>query len=150
MITFQKETFSEFLIEGKALVSKHHLEIYTGLDLTLFDVDFDAYSKIESAGKLEVYTARENGTLIGYTLWFISRHLHYKNSLTATSAAVFMNPKYRKGLQGYKLIKWSIEKLKSRQIQRILISVKPTLDFGKLLERLGASYFEKTYSIVLD
>ena len=51
---------------------------------------------------------------------------------------------------GYKFIKWTTEEIKKRNPQRILFHVKPFLDYGHLLERLGGNFFEKIYSIVTE
>ena len=148
MITYQKESFSKFVEDGKELFTKHNLEVVDQKDNILLDVNYKAYFKLEALDRLEVHTIRDDKKLIGYSLWMLFHHMHYKTSLTATSTLIYVIPEYRKGLLGYKFIKWSIEKIKKRGVQRILMGIKPDHDFGKILERLGATYFEKIYSIV--
>ena len=150
MITYQRESFSQFIADGKELFAIHNQEVVTQVDGIPLDVNYKAYFKLEEMEKLEVHTVRDDGKLIGYSLWMLYYHIHYKSSLTATSTLIYIIPEYRKGLLGYKLIKWSIDKIKKRGVQRLIIGVKPDHDFGKLLERLGATLFEKTYSIVLE
>ena len=150
MITYQSEPLSKFIEDGREMFKRHSEESSDRPDVIPLNINFNMYLKLEAANKIIALTARDDGKLVGYTLWILTRHLHYSTSLTATSSLVYVDPEYRKGLTGYKLIKWSIEKIKKRGVQRILIGVKPNKDFGKILERLGATYFEKTYSIVLD
>ncbi len=150
MITFQTESFAKFIEDGKEIFKKHNKEVVLQDTQISLDVNYKAYFKLAEANRLEVCTIRDDGKLIGYTLWMLHYHVHYKTSLTANSTLIYVVPEYRKGLLGYKLIKWSINKLKERGVQRLMIGVKPHHDFGKLLERLGAFYFEKTYTIVLD
>ena len=150
MITFQKEPFLQFIEDGKEIFAKHNKEVVPSSDQIPLNVNYKAYFKKEETNNLEVYTVRDDGKLIGYTLWMLHYHIHYQTSLTANSTLIYVVPEYRKGLLGYKLIKWSIQKLKKRGVQRIMMGVKPDHDFGKLLERLGAKQFEKIYSIVLD
>jgi len=80
----------------------------------------------------------------------VVNHLHYKKSITASSDVLYISPEYRQGMLGYKFIKWTTEEIKKRNPQRILFHMKPFLDYGKIVERLGGHYFEKTYSIVLE
>lgn len=150
MITFQKESFTKFISDGKELFFVHNQEVVEQVEGIPLDVNYKAYFKMEALDKLEVHTVRDDGKLIGYSLWMLYYHPHYKTSLTANSTLIYIMPSYRKGLLGYKLIKWSIDRIKDRGVQRILIGVKPDHDFSKILERLGASFFEKIYSIVSD
>jgi GNAT superfamily N-acetyltransferase len=150
MITFQTEPFAKFIQDGKEIFAEHNNEVVLQDKQISLDVNYKAYFKLAEADKLEVCTIRDNGKLVGYTLWMLHYHIHYKTSLTANSTLIYVVPEYRKGLLGYKLIKWSINKLKERGVQRLMMGVKPNYDFGRLLERLGASHFEKIYTIALD
>jgi len=150
MITFQKEPGSVFLPDAKDLFKLHANEASEHLDKIPLDPNFEQYFKLEELNKIEVHTARDDGKLIGYSLWLLGRHIHYKKSLTATSTLIYLLPQYRNGTTGFTFIRWTIEEIKKRKPQRILMSVKPSNDFGRLVERLGGNYFEKVYSFVLE
>lgn len=149
MITFQKEPMFPFVHEAMALFKEHYEEIAERTDVIELDPDLDRYKALENAKILEVHTARDGDKLVGYSVWMVVNHLHYKKSVTASSDILYIHPEYRKGLLGYKFLKWTIEEIKTRSPQRILFHMKPFLDYGHLVERLGGHYFEKTYSIVL-
>ena len=150
MITFQKEPLFPFADEAMTLFKEHYDEIAERTDVIELDPDYERYQKLYDMGILEIHTAREDGKLIGYSLWMIVNHIHYKKSITASSDVLYIHPNSRKGLLGYKFIKWTTEQIKERKPQRILFHMKPFLDYGHLLERMGGKYFEKTYSIVLE
>jgi hypothetical protein len=150
MITFQKEPLGPFVQEAGSLFQGHYEEIAERTDVIKLDPDLKRYHTLENQNMLEVHTMREDGELVGYSLWFVVLHMHYKNSLTANSDILYINPKYRKGMTGVKFIKWSLEEIKKRKPQRIMFHVKPFLDYSPILERLGANYFEKIYSIVME
>lgn len=150
MITFQQESLDLFLEEGMDLMQKTHQEISERPDIFEFDPNLDLYEKLHKKGVFEIHTVRDDGKLIGYSLWFLSTHPHHKKSLTASSDILFLAPQSRKGMLGSKFIKWSIEEVKKRKPQRIILHVKPSLDFSPILERNGAHFFEKVYSIVLE
>ena len=148
MITFQKESLGVFLSESMEMLKEHYKEIAEGQDVIEFDPDLDRYYEMEKRGILDVHTARDEGKLVGYSLWFTAPHLHYKKSLTSHSDLLYVTPEYRKGMFGARFIKWTTDEIKKRNPQRILFHVKPFLDYGPLLERQDAHYFEKIYSIV--
>jgi len=150
MITFQKEAPEPFTQEAMDLFQKHYEEIAERTDVIVLDPDLKRYNNLYSQNMLEIHTIRDDGKLVGYSLWFVMNHIHYKNSLTANSDVLYISPDYRKGMLGVKFIKWSLEEIKKRNPQRIMFHVKPFMDYSPILERLGANYFEKTYSMVME
>lgn len=150
MITFQQEAPSPFADEAVELFKKHYEEVAERQDVIELDPNIERYNQLYNAKTLEIHTARDDGKLIGYSLWVVVNHLHYKKSITASSDVIYISPEYRQGMLGYKFIKWTTEEIKKRNPQRILFHMKPFLDYGKIVERLGGHYFEKTYSIVLE
>ena len=153
MITFQKEPlekFQSFIDEAVLLLKEHYEELAERTDVIELDPDVEKYQKLLEMNILEVHTARDDGNLVGYALWMVMNHLHYKKSVTASSDILYIHPNYRKGIFGYKFVKWTTEEVKKRSPQRILFHMKPHLDYGHLVERLGGHFFEKTYSIVLE
>ena len=150
MITFQQEAPSPFSDEAVELFKRHYEEIAERQDIIELDPNIERYNQLYNSKILEIHTARDDGKLIGYSLWVVVNHLHYKKSITASSDVLYISPEYRKGMLGYKFIKWTTEEIKKRNPQRIQFHMKPFLDYGKIVERLGGHYFEKTYSIVLE
>jgi hypothetical protein len=150
MITFQQEAPSPFADEAVELFKKHYEEVAERQDVIELNPNIEKYNQLYKTKTLEIHTARDDGKLIGYSLWVVVNHLHYKKSITASSDVLYISPEYRQGMLGYKFIKWTTEEIKKRNPQRILFHMKPFLDYGKIVERLGGHYFEKTYSIVLE
>ena len=150
MITFQKEAPSPFADDAIQLFKDHYDEIAERTDVIDLDPNIEQYNFMFNKNMLEIHTARDDGKLVGYSIWFVVNHIHYKKSLTATSDVLYISPNYRKGMFGYKFIKWTTDEIKKRKPQRILFHVKPFLDYGHLLERLGGHFFEKSYSIVME
>ena len=96
---------------------------------------------------LHATTVRDNGVLIGYCVFIITRHVHYKKERFANSDVFFLHKDYRKGLTGYKLLKKSIDFIKQCGIRNFLITVKLSKDYPKVLRRLGFKPIEKIYSM---
>jgi len=150
MISYQKETVSSFFKDAYPLFDEHHKEVSERQDLIDHNLNVDQYQIMEDRNMLEILTIRDDGKLIGYQSWILFKALHYKTVLTVSSDLLYILPEYRKGLFGYKFLKWGLKVIKKRKPQRVLFHVKPKHDFSKLLKRLGANHFETTYSIVLE
>ena len=82
-------------------------------------------------------TARDEGKLVGYSIFFITNHLHYKSTVYANNDLLYLHPDYRKGSLGIKFIKASEIYLKNRGVAKILWHIKFNKDFRILLHRMG-------------
>lgn len=152
-LVFAKEPLSPLWLEvAKGLLNEHYQEVGPVKHGIPLDPDMVLYKELEDKGMIETHTARDrvSGELVGYSVWIITTHPHYKGSVTAFNDVVFMRKDYRKGRQGYMFLKYTIEKIKALgKVQRMLFHVKPHVDFGPTLERLGASMLETVYAITL-
>lgn len=126
----------------------HYNEISHYKDIKL-EPDLEAYIALEKQGVLRVFTARaNNGTLIGYAVYFIRRNLHYKSSLQAVQDILFLMPTHRGS--GGRLIRYCDEELKKENIQVVYHHIKAAHNFGPLLERLGYQLVDLIYAKRLD
>ena len=150
MITFQTEAPEPFTQDALELFRQHYEVIAERTDVIELDPDLDNYNLLYSKGMLEIHTARDDGKLVGYSIWFVLKHIHYKKSLTANSDVLYISPEYRKGMLGVRFIKWTTEEIKKRKPQRIVFHMKPFLDYSPIVMRLGAKLFEHAYTIVLE
>jgi GNAT superfamily N-acetyltransferase len=73
------------------------------------DVDWETYLKAQALNRLIVITARnETGRLVGGVAVVLGPHPHYA-CLSASLPLLFLDPKYRGGLDGARLV-WRAEK----------------------------------------
>lgn len=105
------------------LLQEHFLEISAYPDIAL-DPDIDAYNEVEDKGCLRCYTARLNGELIGYAVFFVRHNLHYRQSLQAVQDVLFVSKPHRSGRVGYKLIRYSEDQLRAEAVQVVYHHVK--------------------------
>ena len=150
MTVLSKEEYSEKLIEEMLPLWKaHYDEIAHFKDIPL-DPDLEVYKAIAKAGNLRIFTARQwvvNGiALVGYQVFFLKANPHYKTSLQAVQDILFMDESVRKGLTGYRFVRYCDGKLKDDGIQVVYQHVKSRHDFGHLLERLGYELQDVIYS----
>lgn len=148
MTEFKREKADDVFEEIKPLIKIHWREIAHYQDIDL-DPDWDFYSKAEAANCLRVFTARKEGKLIGYALYFLKSNAHYKGSLQASQDILFVHPEHR-GKLGMKLIKWCDAQLQAEGVQVVYHHVKTAHNFGPLLERMGYQAVDIIFAKRLD
>ena len=77
MMTYQVETVSEVIDEMETLNLLHWKEIATHKDIKKLNPDYDKYYTLESLGMLRIFTARYDGTLVGYFISLLSTQLQH-------------------------------------------------------------------------
>ncbi len=128
--------------EIATLLPEHKKEACLFGDVEL-DVNWEGYRKMADMGMLHVVFARtETGELVGYTVNFIIRHLHY-NFIMSTNDIIYMKPKYRG--HATKLIKFTEERLIEKGVNIYVLSIKPHIDFSPVVERFGYKHLESNY-----
>jgi len=150
MTTYQRESFEEAYPDAMPLLMLHWKEISSNLDIAL-DVNVEAYRTSEANNLLRIYTARDNGVMLGYVAVFVHKGLHYQQSLQATQDVFYVDPRHRGKMLGLRLIKFVENQLKEEGVQVLCQHVKikhPAL--GYLLERSGYTAVEKIYQRRLD
>lgn len=149
MLFSREPATQELCDELKPLLEKHYTEIAHYLDIPL-DPAFEQYIAMENVGALRVFTARLEGKLIGYSIFFVRPNLHYRSSLQAAQDILFIDPDHRKGSFGGRLIAFCDEELKREGVQVVYHHVKKAHNFGPLLERMGYQLVDLIYGRRLD
>jgi GNAT superfamily N-acetyltransferase len=145
MITYQVEKYSDCVEELKQLYPEHYEELSVTKSIPL-EPNYEVYKNIEDAGILKVVTCRNDADLIGYILFIVTPHLHYKSCITAVEDIYFVRKDYRKGRTGIKLFQFAEKYLKEQGVHRVIFGTKVHLDNSKLFEYLGYTFFEKLYT----
>ena len=149
-IVFEHEELTaDLVIELLPMLKKHWVEIAHYPDIQ-FNPNWDAYFQLQKNNLLVVMTARDDNKLIGYIAYFVMPNLHYKDSLQANQDVVFVDPLYRRGTLGYKLIRQSEILLKDMGVQVVTQHLKFEHDFSPLLKRLGYEDVDKLMAKRLD
>ncbi len=146
MTTYQREAVADVLNEIKPLLSMHWREIAHYQDVPL-DPDYDFYLRAQT---IRVYTARDQGALIGYGIFFVAPNKHYMGSVQAVQDILFILPQYRGKTVGPRLIAFCDEQLKSEGVQAVYHHVKAAHDFGPLLHRMGYEVVDVIHAKRLD
>ena len=146
VMLFQQEFFSDCYDEAKELLNMHYEEIALNKDFIKLNPSIEQYEDAERLGILKIFTARDEGKIVGYFAVLVTRSLHYQDHLYATNDVIFLHPDHRKGFTASKLIKFSIECLVQDSVSVLFINTKIHKPFDLLLQRLGFKHVENVYS----
>lgn len=102
----------QVVTEIKPNVARHYTEMSEGDDYGPPNIDWDSYLAASHAGLCRVVTVRDNGNLVGYSVYSIGTNLRYKHLIEAASAGIFIEKEYR-GRLGDRLVKKADEYLRN-------------------------------------
>ena len=143
---FQQEFFSDCYDEAKELLNMHYEEIALNKDFIKLNPSIEQYEDAEKQGILKIFTARDEGKIVGYFAVLVTKSLHYQDHLYAHNDVIFLHPDHRKGFTASKLIKFSIECLVQDGVSVLFMNTKIHKPFDLLLQRLGFQHIENVYS----
>lgn len=145
-IKYQREDFYKVKREVDELFYNHWEEIAVNKDKIKLNPDWSFYEAIYTSGNLGIYTVRDKEKLVGYFIVIAKPHPHYKDHLFAVNDILYLDPNYRKGLVGYKMIKFVEEDLKKMGVSVLAVNTKVHKPFDPLMERLGFDLTERVYT----
>lgn len=148
-VTYQQEFLDTCKEDSKSLIEEHWKEIALNKDVIKLNPDWEAYKALEASGSLSIFTARDNGILVGYFVVITRDHIHYKDHRFASNDILYLSPEYRRGRIGLNLIKFAEECIKQDGISVLVINTKCHKPFDSLLEYLGFTHIENIYSKLL-
>lgn len=120
-----------------ALFHAHWQEIALNKDLMKLKPLFDKYYKVEDSGMLLVIGAYSDEHLVGYSVNFITQHMHYADLWTCMNDIIYVDRAARKSGIGAALIKHTEQEAKARGAQMMLWHVKENTSMAALLPNLG-------------
>ena len=135
-LAFAVEPFREVYDEATSLLVAHWNEIAKNKHLMRLNPDENVYGELADQNKLLLVTARDGGRLVGYFLWFLVRHTHYKHVLVAEEDLHFLLPQYRQGLAGYHLLKAACEVALAHGAELLTVREKIGHEHPAILKRL--------------
>jgi len=113
------------------------------------DPDWKQYVSMEDSGMLYVFTARDEGKLVGYIVFLMTPSLHHRGLKNATMDLFYILPEYRKGLLAMKLLKFAEGHLRHDFCKIILLSCFDGSRVGDLYDRLGYRAIETSFVKVM-
>jgi len=137
-----------FVEELEKLFPLNYEELCVTKDFPLAP-DYDAYKRLAQAEMLRCITVRADEEVIGYAIFIIQPHLHYRTCKTAFEDIYFIRKEYRKGKIGIRLFQYAEQVLRGIGVQRIIMHTKVHLDHSRLFEYLGYKWTDKLFTKIL-
>jgi hypothetical protein len=142
-IMFAVEPLHQVKEDIKPLIEKHWEELEWNKSKRI-DPDWKGYESCDAMSSLIIFTAREEGLLIGYNVFFLHNSFHYKGLSVANQDLIYISPE-RRGFGKY-FIYWCDERLKELGVKRLYYHVKADKDFGdKILVPMKYKLIDHVY-----
>lgn len=144
MITFQREFITPQLwLDILPQIAAHWSELNPSSDIP-FNPDVRTYEECDAAGILRIFTARHEGRLVGYSIFYVRPGIHCRDVLMASHDALFVERSAR-GLTGARFIIWCDEQLRKEGVRTVSQNSRLDHDIGPMLKRLGYKPQEMVY-----
>lgn len=138
MLTFQEEKWVEAFPDMQRLFPAHYAELALDQESVKLSPNIEMYEEADKKGLMHLVTARNDGHLVGYFVAAVLPHLHYREAGPMSQTdAYFVDPGYRVGGCGAKLLMFAEESLREKGVKKIYISTKLHSNHSELFEKLG-------------
>lgn len=145
-IVCAEEPYSPRLIaEAAPLVDAHYHEIAWRKDKIPLDPDYEKYAAGAASGAIRIFTARQGGMLVGYAVFIVGPHLHYRQTVWAMNDVLYVTQGRRGYAAGTKLLRHAESALKATGAHVVGLHIKDKADFGPLAKRLGFERVESNW-----
>ena len=144
-VAITKEPWPAIVDEIKPLLEAHRSALAVHKDSPL-GPNYQTYDIAEQFGQLRCFVARDAGVVVGYAVFSVRAHLHYRTSVWAWNDVIWLSPESRKPRVGLRLIRFCEASLTSEGVAVIDWGVKtahPAL--GRVLSREGYEPVEVRY-----
>jgi hypothetical protein len=150
-VTFGVESLHGVKGECEALFADHYEELTLDKHAVKLNPIWDEYAALESIGKLLIFTARDGEKLVGYSVFFVRRHMHYADLTVAQNDILFLDKEYRFGRTGIRLIQHSEQQIKERLSGQLKIvwHIKEANDWSAIILRQGYQLEDSIYGKLL-
>jgi len=139
VITFAREMLCECVQEAQPLLDEHYRELAKNQDRVKLEPCWQRYAELEAQGAFIVFTAREDGRLIGYSAFASSPHPHYAGLRLVSNDVLFLDKAHRVGRTGIRLIKFCEEQIEATYVKDFCITwhAKEHTPLAGMLQRMG-------------
>lgn len=127
------------------LLDKHWAETEPNQDTIPLDPDWNEYALLDQMGILRIFTARQGRDLIGYCVVMMSKSIHHKDHLFASTDVIYVKPEFRKSTTGAELIKFAEAHCKENGASLMTLNMKVDFPFDGLMQRMGFNLLERVY-----
>jgi GNAT superfamily N-acetyltransferase len=144
---FALELFPSVLEEIKPLAHAAWAAASEDAALFPFEPNWPSYLRLDEAGALRTFVARQDGRAVGYAGYFVFTSLHAQRTVTAMSDAIWLDPAHRVFCAANRLLTFVENTLRAEGVDVIHTSVHAAFPaLGRLLMSRGHKRVAEVYS----
>lgn len=128
--------YGEAIALAEPLLRSHWQELATDKELMVLAPASEVYEELDRSGTLFVLGLFRDGDMVGYSANIVHPHLHYSGLIVCQNDVIFVDPDYRNGGDGVRLLAATEREARKRGARLILMHAKPDTPFDALLRRL--------------
>ena len=146
MIDIKLATVEEMLAEASILFEEHYEEIARNKQVMKLKPDETTYYQMEKSNRIFILSARQDDVLIGYSVNFVTNHLHYADLKLAQNDLLFISKDFRGGRLGLKLIRETENHATTLGCKLMLWHCKENTTLSAIMPRLKYGVQDIIYS----
>ena len=136
MIDIRTATVDEMLVEAQTLFEEHWNEIALNKDVMVLKPYEEKYRAAEEQGTIFILAAWQEDVLVGYSVNFVTNHLHYADMKLCSNDLLFIKKEYRAGRVGMRMMKATEAKAKDLGCKLMLWHAKENTPLAAILPRM--------------
>jgi hypothetical protein len=134
---FARELLCEVVQEVQPLLDLHYRELTMHKHVVKLDPQWKEYALLEQLRRFMVFTAREDGELVGYNAFLVHRHLHYAGLTCAQNDVLYLREDKRRGTNALRFLDYCEHELRAEGVQKLTYHIKFAMDWRPILHRRG-------------
>lgn len=146
MIEIRESSVSELLLDGRDLFVEHWQEIALSKGVMVVKPDEERYFSAEVAGNMLNIGAYQDGVLVGYSVNFVVRHLHYADLIVCQNDLLFLTQEMRRSRLGLRLIHETERLAKDRGARLMLWHSKEGTALASIMPKIGYRVHDIVFS----
>lgn len=150
MTEYRQEKLADTISEIAALVPQQWAEMAQGFEEFVSDTNWAVYLKAEEMGAGVLFTARDDGRLIGYFGMLVHPHLSMKSEIAATSTPYYVIPCRTRGLILRRLFGMGLAEARLRGATMAAIRTHTWASCAPILEAMKFREIETSYMLKLS
>jgi len=107
------------------LYAEHYREVCVHQDVLALAPDWAAYERMQQADRVVFLVAVRDGIALGYSVFFVAPHMHYRDTVVAMNDVLYVSPEHRRGRTGALLIRETENAARERGAKILSWHAKP-------------------------
>ena len=145
MISFSVERYVDAEADIRRIERTSALEIERETGIPGLVINHDYYRRLNGNGNLEVFIARDDGQVVGFSFYFLTKSL-LNGAFWASSELMWVEREFRRPRIASRFVRFITDYFRGKGVSNIRVAAIPGSGFDRLLAR-GARAVSITYEM---